>query len=68
MEAYFKPTLVSNDIVKLEKIFTAQNLVRIAGLDIIWTGNLADHLRLTNDDQRVHVFHHASFLQVQKLW
>jgi hypothetical protein len=27
---------------------------------------LVDHLRLTDDDRRVHVFHHASFLYVQQ--
>ncbi|KAJ6787104.1 hypothetical protein PWT90_07225 [Aphanocladium album] len=27
---------------------------------------MLDHLRLTDDDQRVHIFHHASFLEVQK--
>lgn len=50
----------------LEKIFTAHNLTRIAGLEVIWTDNMLDHLRLTDDDQRVHMFHHASFLEVQK--
>lgn len=54
------------DITNLEKIFTAHNLTRIAGLEVIWTDNMLDHLRLTDDDQRVHIFHHASFLEVQK--
>ncbi|OAA73485.1 hypothetical protein ISF_00386 [Cordyceps fumosorosea ARSEF 2679] len=52
--------------IRLEKIFTAHNLTRIAGLDVIWTDNMLDHLRLTDDDRRVHIFHHASFLEVQK--
>lgn len=59
-------TEASKVSVKLEKIFTAHNLIRIAGLEIIWTDNLLDHMRLTDDDQRVHIFHHASFLEVQK--
>ncbi|KAK3985831.1 hypothetical protein QBC44DRAFT_150406 [Cladorrhinum sp. PSN332] len=50
---------------KLEKIFKASNLSRIANLSVTWTDNLADHLRLTDDDTRVHIFHHASFLQAQ---
>ncbi|KAK4221171.1 hypothetical protein QBC38DRAFT_492589 [Podospora fimiseda] len=53
------------DHIKLEKIFKASNLSRIANLSITWTDNLADHLRLTDDDTRVHIFHHASFLQAQ---
>ncbi|EGX91775.1 hypothetical protein CCM_05932 [Cordyceps militaris CM01] len=56
----------TDSVVKLEKIFTAHNLMRIAGLQVVWTDNMLDHLRLTDDDRRVHVFHHASFLEVQK--
>lgn len=52
--------------VKFEKIFVARNLCRIAGLQIVWTDNLVDHLRLSDDDRRVHIFHHASFLELQK--
>lgn len=66
--AYFDPGTahLAKENVKMEKIFTARNLCRIAGLDIVWTDNLVDHLRLTDDDRRVHVFHHASFLHVQR--
>jgi hypothetical protein len=66
---YFDPgvaQVMSKEGVKLERIFTATNLCRIAGLEIIWTDNLVDHLRLSNDDSRVHIFHHVSFLNVQK--
>ncbi|KAI1346407.1 hypothetical protein F5Y01DRAFT_319774 [Xylaria sp. FL0043] len=59
-----KPIL-SHENIKLEKTFKARNFGRIAGLEIIWTDNLVDHLRLTDDDTKVHVFHHASFLQSQ---
>lgn len=52
--------------IKLETTFTARNLNRIAGLEIIWTDNLVDHLRLTDDDTKVYVFHHASFLEAQR--
>jgi hypothetical protein len=38
----------------------------MAGLEIVWTDNLADHLRLTDDDTKVHIFHHASFLEIQR--
>ncbi|EKJ68501.1 hypothetical protein FPSE_11509 [Fusarium pseudograminearum CS3096] len=66
--AYFDPGAahLAKENVKMEKIFTARNLCRIAGLDIVWTDNLVDHLRLTDDDRRVHIFHHASFLHVQQ--
>lgn len=59
------PVLVHNGL-KLQKIFTARQLYRIAGMEIVWTDNLIDHLRLTEDDTKVHIFHHASFLKYQR--
>ncbi|KAH6874788.1 hypothetical protein B0T10DRAFT_585995 [Thelonectria olida] len=53
------------DNAKFGKLFTGRNLSRIGGLQIVWTTNLADHLRLIDDDQAVFVFHCASFLQFQ---
>lgn len=52
--------------VKLEKIFNAKNLGQIAGIDIIWTDNIADHLRVSDEDQKVALFHHVCFLEYQK--
>ncbi|KAL2008720.1 hypothetical protein VTN00DRAFT_6914 [Thermoascus crustaceus] len=49
--------------VKLEKIFIARNLWRIACIDRAWMNNLADHLRMLEHDTKVAIFHHASFLQ-----
>jgi hypothetical protein len=67
LESYFEPERkLANESVKLEKVFKASNLDRIAGLEVVWTDNLADHLRLTDDDRRVHIFHHASFLETQR--
>ncbi|KAI9643501.1 hypothetical protein NHQ30_008120 [Ciborinia camelliae] len=51
--------------VSLEKVFNAQNIDRIAGIEIEWTSNMMDHLRLINDDRKVAIFHHASFLECQ---
>jgi len=51
--------------VKLEKIFNARNLGRIAGIEIEWTKNLADHLRLIDEDRKVAIFHHATYLECQ---
>ncbi|KAI0536201.1 hypothetical protein GGR58DRAFT_476170 [Xylaria digitata] len=67
LSKYFgdKPIL-SIENIKLEKTFKARNFSRIAGLEIIWTDNLVDHLRLTDDDTKVHIFHHASFLEYQR--
>jgi hypothetical protein len=54
--------------VKLEKIFNARNLERIAGIKIRWTSNLADHLRMRDDDKAVEIFHYASFLKFHQHW
>jgi hypothetical protein len=63
----FQPMpVLGHENVKLDKIFNALNLGNIAGIDIIWTNNLADHLRLMNDDKSVAIFHHASFIKRQQ--
>jgi hypothetical protein len=63
LELEFTPHLEVKDNVKLERLFTARNMERIAGFEIIWTSNLADHLRLFDDDTRVAIFHQACFLK-----
>lgn len=49
--------------VKLEKIFNAKNLEHIGGIKVRWTSNLADHLRMRDDDTAIELFHYASFLR-----
>ncbi|KAH7370959.1 hypothetical protein BKA66DRAFT_444370 [Pyrenochaeta sp. MPI-SDFR-AT-0127] len=51
--------------VKLQRVFNARNLYEIAGVEILPTTNLLDHLRLTDDDTKLYVFHHATFLKCQ---
>jgi hypothetical protein len=48
-----------------EEEFTAFNLQRFTGLKIQWSNNLADHLRLIDNDQKLCIFHHGTFLQHQ---
>lgn len=60
------PPVLGHESTKLGNNFTARNLGRIAGLEIVWTDNLADHLRMSDDDTKVHIFHHASFLECQR--
>lgn len=52
--------------VRLERIFNARNLERIGGVEIRWTNNLADHLRMRDDDKAVEIFHHATFLRLHQ--
>ncbi|KAK3378633.1 hypothetical protein B0T24DRAFT_522930 [Lasiosphaeria ovina] len=58
-------TELSHDKVNLDKILNARNLSKIAGIEVVWTDNLTDHLRVMDDDT-VAVFHHASFLLRQQ--
>ncbi|OAL05415.1 hypothetical protein IQ06DRAFT_312788 [Phaeosphaeriaceae sp. SRC1lsM3a] len=50
---------------RLPRYFNAVSLGRIAGVCVVPTNNLLDHLRLTHDDTRLLVFHNASFLRRQ---
>jgi hypothetical protein len=65
-EWFNQPRILGCEPVKLSKIFNARNLQRIAGIQITWTSNLADHLRMRDDDTRVAIFHYASFLEYQR--
>jgi hypothetical protein len=60
LAAYFQPS--STEKGKLPRFFTAEKFDRIAGFKIIWTGNLLDHLKMTDDDKAVYLFHQVSFL------
>lgn len=54
---------LTREHVKLERLFQAYNLERIAGIKIRWTNNLADHLRMIgDDDEEVAIFGCASYL------
>lgn len=62
------PQALQGERVKFEKIFIARNLGQIAQIGIVWTNNLADHLCMLEDDTKVAVFHHASFLEMVIDW
>lgn len=57
---------VLKDPIELDKTFTARNIERIGGIRIVWTCNLLDHLRMSDDEGSVAIFHHASFLHYQR--
>ncbi|KAH6961994.1 hypothetical protein BKA56DRAFT_736817 [Ilyonectria sp. MPI-CAGE-AT-0026] len=66
VKRFEKKRELGHDNIKLEKIFNARNLRKIGGVEVAWTANLADHLRLMKDDKIVAIFHHASFLRRQQ--
>lgn len=57
--------LLGSKGVKLQRLFNARNLDQVAGVEILPTSNLLDHLRLTDDDTKLYVFYHATFLKYQ---
>jgi hypothetical protein len=59
-------TSMQTDKVKLPRTFNARNLSRLAGIEVHWTYNLADHLRMINDESQVSIFHFASLLEWNK--
>ena len=60
----FPPTHMTLDVVKLPQSFTAMHLEKIAGIEIRWTSNLADHLLLRDDDTKLLLFHQVSILEL----
>ncbi len=62
----FKPGMELSEKTNFPMGFTAANLEMIAGIQVVWTSNLADHLSLTCDDTKVILFHQVSFLELHK--
>lgn len=60
---YLSEQKLADEHVRLEKAFNLQNIERVAGIKIKWTDNLADHLRLMEDNAVLLFFHHATFLE-----
>ena len=67
IDSHRGPSYASDDYVKLPQSFTAAQLELTAGIEVRWTSNMADHLRLSEDDTRLSIFHHASILELHKL-
>ncbi|KAK3291319.1 uncharacterized protein B0H64DRAFT_410347 [Chaetomium fimeti] len=57
---------LSCEQVRLPKSFDAWSIANIAGIEIAFTDNIADHLLLVDDDTRLLIFHHASFLEYHR--
>jgi hypothetical protein len=55
------------DGVDLPKAFNAWSLEKIGRIRIIFTDDLSDHLRLDEDDSKLHVFPFVSFLDCQRI-
>ncbi|KAI0148958.1 hypothetical protein BJ166DRAFT_536558 [Pestalotiopsis sp. NC0098] len=66
VQVYFAaPPQLDYANVRLPKLFNAWSIAAVAGIELVFTDNLADHLRLV-DDSTLCIFHHASFLELQQ--
>ncbi|KAI1311437.1 hypothetical protein F5Y03DRAFT_382173 [Xylaria venustula] len=68
-DKYFCPesgVRLQPDKPQIGRIFTALNLRKIGGMRTQWTRNLADHLRLVDDDKTVSIFDCVAFLKFQR--
>lgn len=65
LKDYFLESTAVVTGIKFSEGFTARNLQKFAGIRIQWTNNLANHLRLMDNDTTLCVFHHVCFLKHQ---
>lgn len=65
-EYFDKTPTLTMKAVQLEKVFNARNLQRFTGMQIEWTDNLADHLRMCEFDKKIRLYHHVTFLENHK--
>ncbi|OAQ58072.1 hypothetical protein VFPPC_11385 [Pochonia chlamydosporia 170] len=65
---YFsEPPQLGGESIRLERMFTAMNLERIAGIQFKPTDNLGDHLRMIDEEEKiVAIFHCVPFLRQQQ--
>ncbi|KAI8410751.1 hypothetical protein FOFC_10609 [Fusarium oxysporum] len=52
--------------ITLTPDFSAWSLENVSGIKIQFTDNLADHLRLANNNTQLYIFHHVAFLEAQR--
>ncbi|KAJ4369236.1 hypothetical protein N0V83_006321 [Neocucurbitaria cava] len=65
LEEYFQKSSTSEQEIKFGEDFTAFNIQQFAGLQIQWTNNLANHLRVMDNDTTLCLFYHVTFLRHQ---
>lgn len=68
LTSHFSRQSKLNETVKLEKSFQLRNLERLGGIEVLWTQNLLDHLRVhepSNEENpfRVSVFYDGRLLE-----
>lgn len=64
-ESFREPPILVYQNEKLPRSFNAWSINVVSGIRIEFTDNMRDHLLLLNDDTKILIFHHASFLECQ---
>ncbi|KAF2656358.1 hypothetical protein K491DRAFT_656664 [Lophiostoma macrostomum CBS 122681] len=62
LTGYFGEQTTDTEKSRFGADITAYNIQRYTGIRIRWTNNLADHLRLVDDDTKLCIFHHLTYL------
>jgi hypothetical protein len=65
-DLFSEPPKLGSEQIRLPKSFDAWAIANVSGIAIAFTDNLADHLLLVEDDTKLLVFHHASFLEYHR--
>lgn len=63
---FYASTNMDHDEALIETDLTARNIASISGIEIVFTDNIADHLRLIARDRKLCIFHHVTFLKWMK--
>ncbi|KAF2259627.1 hypothetical protein CC78DRAFT_475120, partial [Lojkania enalia] len=61
----FKESSTNTEKIKFDADMTAFNIKCFTGLKIQWTDNLANHLQLIDNEAKLCIFHHVTFLKWQ---
>jgi len=59
-------SMLNSSELYIGKNLTAHNMVKSCGFRLLWTSNLADHLRFDVDNYTLIIFHYATFLKLQQ--
>lgn len=55
---------MQNNSLRLPRSFNAHTMARVAGFKIRWTSDLSKHLAMSDNDEDMSVFHHATYLDL----
>ena len=60
---FIQPSM-QKESLRLPRSFNARTMARVAGFKIRWTSDLSKHLAMSDNDEEISVFHHATHLDL----